>query len=191
MANKATRKYNIGPPDQEPLKERTPTQKAHFFLDQELYKMLRQDRARDVLTAWHYKDKKIVQFVLSDVKRRMRPAYDTAEVGRLLNRSSHQIRQYITHNKVINPPAEIFSYGKNKYGHPFHRKKWSEDDILALHDYLLTAGAGRPRKDGILYSAARIPSRRELLALLRNQPMFYMKTADGEFVPVWSAYGDV
>lgn len=189
MAKQDDRKYNVGPPSFQPLK-RTPTQKAHFFLDGKLYKTMRQDRSNDILMAWCYHDERMVQFVLSDVKRKMKNAYDTKEVTVLLNRTRPQLTRYIMEG-VINEPYRIFSYGKNLYGHPFTKMKWSEDDILALHDYLLTLGSGRPRKDGIMYAATRLPSRRELLAMLRNQPTFYMRTADGDFVPVWSAYDEV
>lgn len=189
MADKASGKYNVGPPSLAPL-ERTATQKAHFFLDQKLYKVLTQDRAADILTAWDFTDKKIRQFVLSDAKRRMKNAYDTVEVAHLLNRNRMVIQGYVNQGK-INSPVRIHEKGRNAHGKPFNKMKWSEEDVLALHDYLLTVGGGRPRKDGTLYSAARIPSRRELLAMMRQQPMFYMKTAQGEMVPVWSAYNEV
>lgn len=189
MAEQANRKYDVGPPTFEPL-QRTKAQKAHFYLDGKLYKTLRQDRGGDILSAWSYEDNKMVHFVLSDAKKKMKNAYDTAEVAKLLNRRSSHIQSYVQKG-AINSPYRVFSYGMNKAGQPFNRMKWSEEDILALHDYLLTLGGGRPRKDGILYAAARIPSRGELLAMLRNQPTFYMRTADGEFVPVWSAYDGV
>lgn len=189
MVEQPSRKYGIASPNLTPL-ERTPGQKRYFFLDQKLYKMLRQERASDLLTAWDYDLNKAVQFVLSDAKRRMKPAYDTREVARLLNRSKPRIQQYVI-DGAINSPRRIMEKHNNKYGKPFNQMKWSEDDIIALHEYLLTLGGGRPRKDGTLYPAARIPSRKELLAMLRQQPLFYMQTADGEMVPVWSAYNEV
>lgn len=189
MADKANRKYGIAPPTLTPLK-RSNRQREYFYLGEKLYKMLRQDRANDLLTAWDFAEEKIVSFVLSESKKRMKGAYDTVEVAQLLNRHRGTVQQYISKG-IINSPVRIYEKGENSQGHPFDRMKWSEDDILALHTYLLTAGSGRPRKDGTLYSAARLPTRRELLALMRQQPMFYMKTASGEFVPVWSAYDEV
>lgn len=169
---------------------RSPVQKAYFFLEGTLYKVVRQDRAGDILYAQDMETKKVMTFSLSDAKRRMKNAYDTVEVAQLLNRTRQRVQQYVS-SGIINSPVRIHAKGENKFGHPFTRMKWSEDDILALHEYLLTAGGGRPRKDGILYPAARLPSRRELLAMMRQQPMFYMKTANGEFVPVWSAHNEV
>lgn len=189
MADKQPRKYSIKKPGYNPG-ERSPAQKKHFFLDGKLYKVVKQDRGRNLLTAWSFDDEKNVQFILSDAKRKMKNAYDTAEVARMLNRQHEMIQMYVNKKQIVSP-KKIYAKGRNIYGHPFSTMKWSDADILALHTYLLTLGAGRPRKDGIQYSATRIPSRAELLAMLRNQPMFYMKGSDGTFIPVWSAYNEV
>lgn len=189
MAKKPTRKYTITQPSFAPLK-RSKAQKSYFFLDGKLYKKIREEHAPDLLTAWDYENNRTVSFILSDAKRRMKPAFDSAEVGRLLNRQSMSVKRHVREGN-INSPVRIFSYGKNAAGEPFQWMKWSEEDILALHHYLLTSGVGRPRKDGTMVPACRLPSRKELLAMMRQQPMFFMQTADGEFVPVWSAYGEV
>jgi hypothetical protein len=51
-----------------------------------------------------------------------------------------------------------------------------EEDILEIHQFILEDG----------YSSD-IPSRSELLALLRHDTILYTKTTDGRFVPVWKA----
>ncbi len=189
MADSVPGNYNVGPPGKDPLK-RAPSRKAYFFLDGVLHKSIRQERARDVLTALHCESEKIVKFHLSDAKRRMKPAYDTVEVGEFLNRNRYTVLRYVGQGR-INEPVRLKMSGVNAFGHPFTRLKWSEDDILALHEWLLMSGGGRPRNDGILYEGARLPSRRELIARMKQQPMFYMKTAEGEMIPVWSAYNEV
>jgi hypothetical protein len=185
-----TSRYNIKDPSKQPLLKRSPVQKLYFFLEGKLYKTLASYRAQDLLVAWDFEEEKTAHFLLSDAKRKMKNAYDTAEVAKILNRERRVVNQYVFEGK-INSPKRIYLQGKNAYGHPFSRMKWSEDDVLALHEYLLTSGGGRPRKDGIMKPAARIPSRSELLAILKAQPMFYMRTADGDLVPVWSAYDGV
>jgi len=189
MADSTPRKYNVGPPNLKPL-DRKKSQKSYFFLDDRLYRVLYQDRSRDILTARDMEKNKIVKFLLSDAKRQMKPAYDSSEVAKFLNRNRATIMGYVRNGK-INSPMRIPRHGVNAAGKTFSPLKWSEADILALHDYMLTVGGGRPRKDGTLYAAARLPSRKELLAVMRQQPMFYMKTADGEMTPVWSAYNEV
>lgn len=189
MADKESRSYNVGPFSYNPP-PRTQALKKYFFLDGKLYRMDMQDRSGNVLHAWNFNDKKIEAFVLSDAKRRMKPAYNTREVALMLNRSHVRIQEYVNQG-AINPPIKIYSQGLNAYGVPFSVMKWSEDDILALHTYLLTLPMGKPRKDGYIRAATRIPTRKELLAILRNQPMFYMRTSTGEMIPVWSAYDEV
>lgn len=189
MADNEASKYNVGAPDFTPL-DRRPAQKAHFFMDQKLYRVLREDRARDILTVWDYEEDKVSHFILSDAKRKMKAAYDTIEVAKLLNRHRATVQGYVNRG-AINSPYRIYEKGMNSQGHPFTKMKWSEDDVIALHEYLLYKGGGRPRKDGTMYAGTRLPSRKELLAMMRQQPMFYMRTAAGEFVPVWSAYDEV
>jgi hypothetical protein len=164
--------------------------KKYFYIDGKLYKRLAVNVSSDVMTAWSYDDDRIVQMTFSHAKRNMKNAYNTSEVAKLLNRSINSI--IIAVNKgAIKPPKMININKLNSVGKPWGTYKWSPDEILEFHEYLLNTGAGRPKKNGDLYPATRIPTRGELIALLRNQPVFYMKTAEGDMVPVWSAYDQV
>ena len=189
MADEKASKHDVKRPNQG-LLERTKAQKSYFFLEGKLYKMLKQHRASDLLVAQDMTTKQVCHFILSDAKRRMKNAYDTIEVAKILNRSRAVVQTYVNKG-AINSPVRIHETGTNAYGKPFGKMKWSEDDIIALHEYLLTVGAGRPRKDGRLYPGTRLPARREVIAMMHSNPMFYMQTASGEFVPVWSANNEV
>jgi hypothetical protein len=182
--------YNISQPDLKPL-QRTQIQKKYFFLDGKLYKKIRQDRSRDILWAWDFGQEKTVAMILSDAKRKMKNAYDTVEVSQLINRSRSSVLIALMQSKIAKPKMVNIKSYPNARGKQWGQYKWSTENILDFHEYLLNVGAGRPRKDGTLYRGARLPTRGELLAMLRNQPMFYMKTSDGEMVPVWSAYNEV
>lgn len=170
--------------------DRTTAQKSYFFLEGSLYKKIRQDSGRDLLVAKDIKTGKLVHFLLTEAKKKMKNAYDLAEVAKLVNRSKRTVQYYVVKG-LIKDPARIYKDHVNSTGHRWSTMKFSEEDILALHDYLMTVGGGRPRKDGFEYSGANIPSRRELLALLRQQPIFYMRTQNGDVVPVWSANNEV
>lgn len=61
---------------------------------------------------------------------------------------------------------------------------FSEKDILAFHDYLLTVHIGRPRKDNKI-TPGKMPSKTELRAMIRHDTVFYVKSKDGDFVPMW------
>jgi hypothetical protein len=53
---------------------------------------------------------------------------------------------------------------------------FSESDILDLHQYILDVG-----------HSSDLPSKTELLSILKNNLILYTKTEDGKFVPVWKA----
>lgn len=53
---------------------------------------------------------------------------------------------------------------------------FKEKDILDLHQHILDSG-----------HSSEIPSKSELLAILKNNLILYTKTEDGKFIPVWKA----
>lgn len=183
MAGKKGQKYNLKQTDGELLK-RTAAQKKYFYLDGKLYRTLRADRGTNLLHAWSYIDKAVVTFVLSDVKRHMQQAFDTQEVCTLINRTKQNIFKHLKAG-AINPPYKIGVQSDDNPRYEFGYFKWSEDDVLALHEHYLTVGSGRPRKDGILSSAVRIPSRLELIAMMKHNKMYYVQNSQGEFVPIF------
>jgi hypothetical protein len=99
----------------------------------------------------------------------------------MVNRSREMVEGYILDGHIKKP---IRSY---VVGHP-ERKGWlywSDQDVLDLHEYLMTIHHGRPRNDGKITPMAKTPTRAELLAMLRNETIMYVKTKTGEFVPAW------
>lgn len=183
MAGQKGQKYNVSQPILQVL-DRSYTQKRYFYVDGKLYKTIKSDRPADLRRAWSYEDNRVVDFVLSDVQRRGQQAFDTSEVAKLLNRTKKNIMEHLSAG-AINPPYKIGANEGKEAKHQFGYYKWSEDDVLALHAHYLTVGSGRPRKDGTIYSAARIPSRLELVAMMKQNKMYYVQTADGSFVPIF------
>ena len=183
MAGQKGKKYNVKKPVVQVL-DRSDYQKRYFYVDGKLYRTVRNDRPADLRRAWSYEDKRVVEFVLSDVRRKAQQAFDTIEVAKLLNRSKENILLHLGRG-AINPPVKIGTQDSKVPKYEFGYYKWSEDDVLALHEHYLTVGSGRPRKDGIIYSAARIPTRLELIAMMKQNRMYYVKAADGTFVPIF------
>lgn len=185
MADQEGKKYTLRR-SQKKLLERTYYQRKYFYLDGQLYRIVKVDRPANVCRAWSYIDQRLVTFVWSDIRRMTQQAFDTEEVCVLLNRTKQNLFDHLRKG-AINPPYKIGT-NPNPSGEPrldFGRYKWSEDDVLALHEHYLTVGVGRPRKDGILFSAPRIPSRLELIAMMKQQQMYYVRDADGNFVPIF------
>jgi hypothetical protein len=61
---------------------------------------------------------------------------------------------------------------------------WHESNIVEAHEALANTHRGRPRKDGMVVPQA-MPSLREVKAMIRDEHVMYIKSDDGEFVPVF------
>lgn len=176
MAGQAGKGYSVKP------LQRTAHQRKYFYIDGKLYRTLTTDRAFDLLRAWGYIENRVLEFSLSSVKQNSQQAFDTKEVCILLNRHRETIKKHL-HKGAIERPYKI---GEQEGDWGFGHFKWSEDDVLALHDYFLTGvGRGRPTKDGHIKAATRIPSRMELMAMMKQHQMYYVRDDKGNFVPIF------
>ena len=155
---------------------RTKTRKKflYFFLNDKIHKVLSSSRSRDELIAWCYPDKKRMLYSYSLVEKNMEKAYTMTQVGRLLNKHKVTIEDYILDGK-IKPPQKVYPIG-NPESTNWSKYMFSESDILDLHQFILDVGYSND-----------IPSKTELLALLKHNLILYTKTDDGRFVPVWKA----
>lgn len=164
-----------------PTRRRTP-KLNYFFLNGNLHKRLHINRGADQIMTWCYPLHKRVTYTYSDVKKRKETAFTTTEVSKMLNRGRGTLECAIMNGDVEEPQ---YTYGltdvKKKYQY-----MWSEKDILATHAYLSTVHRGRPRNDGLI-TPQRLPTVRELRAIMRQREILYVKGVDGEFRPVWEA----
>lgn len=146
----------------------------YFFLNDKIHKVIKSSRPKDELIAWCYPDKKRMLYSYSQVEKNMKTAYSMTQVAKILNKHKVTIEDYILDGK-IKAPSKIYPIGDPE------NKNWSkymfnESDILDLHQFILDAGYH-----------TEIPSKTELLAILRNNLILYTKTEEGKFVPVWKA----
>lgn len=145
----------------------------YFFLNDKIHKVLSASRSKDELIAWVYEDKKRVLYSYSQVKKYMENAYTTKDVARILNKHKITIEDYIWEGKVATP-ARIYSIGNPESS--WSKFMFREKDILDIHQFILEAG-----------HSSELPSKTELMGLLKNNLVLYTKTEDGKFVPVWKA----
>lgn len=147
-----------------------------------LHKSLHINRGADTITTWCYPLTKRVAYTYSDVKKRREYAYSTKEVGKMLNREREVLERAIIEGNINRP--------QHTYGLDEHKRKfqylWHESNIMEAHAYLSTVHYGRPRKDGMA-TPKRLPTARELRAMIRQEELLYVKTSSGDFVPVWKA----
>jgi hypothetical protein len=146
----------------------------YFFLNDKIHKVLSSSRSKDELVAWSYADKKRMLYSYSQVKKHMERAYSIVEVSQILNRHRVTIQEYILQGKVI-APEKIYSIGKSDIS-KWSRYMFNQKHILDIHQHILDSG-----------HSSELPSKTELMGLLKNNIILYTKTEDGRFVPVWKA----
>jgi hypothetical protein len=164
----------------------------YFFLDGKLeengpvipllHKSLHINRGADKIMTWCYPLGKRVTYTYSDVKKRKAPAFTTTEVGKMLMRHPERIEIGIKQGFI---PRPQHTYGLNEHRR-MYKYMWSEKDILNAHEYLSSVHRGRPRNDGRI-TPQRLPTVRELRAMIRQEPLLHVEVSPGEFRPVWKA----
>ena len=153
----------------------------YFYMNGKLHKILRVDKPKDLVECYIFKEKKRVLYAWTAVRKNRRPNFTRRDVAKFFNRHPVVISRYILQGKIP-APEKSFDLTTGKPG-DYH---WSEEDILRLHDYLLTVHKGQPRRDGHITNY-RLPSRAELIAMMRTGSTVYIQSSDGTFVPMWRA----
>lgn len=161
--------------------KKRPRLATHFYLNKQLHKTLHINRGSDVVTTWRYEDGRVVKYNYSDTLKYARPAFSMKRAGQLLNRKKQTLELAILNGDI---PRPQFSYtideNRNMIQYFF-----SEDDIIAAHQYFVTVHFGRPRNDGLV-TPYPIPTLRELRAMMNDEEILYVQQGDS-FVPTWKA----
>ena len=146
----------------------------YFFLNDKIHKVLSSSRSKDEIVAWCYPDKKRVLYPYSQVKKNMETAYTIVQVASMLNKHRVTIQDYILEGKVMTP-TKIYPIGEPD-SESWSKYMFNQKNILDIHQHILDSG-----------HSAEIPSRAELLGLLKNNFILYTKTDEGKFIPIWKA----
>jgi len=147
----------------------------YFFLNGKLHKVLKSSRVKDQMIAWSYQDKSRVLYSNADVIKHMQNAYTMSQVSKMINKHKVTIEDYILDGK-IRAPQKVYPIG-NSESKGWSQYMFSEDDVIELHEYILTSGR----------EIEKLPTKNELKALMKHNVILYTKTTSGEFVPVWKA----
>lgn len=155
----------------------------YFYVEKLLHKKHHINRGKDEITAWCYPHARLMTYSYASVKRRMEPAFTTQEVAKMLNRGRITLETAILDGCIEAPQ---FTYGLNEARKKF-KYMWHEDNIIEAHTYLSGVHFGRPRKDGLI-TPKRLPSVRELRAMIRHKEVLYVKDpVSGEYLPTYQA----
>jgi len=150
-----------------------------FFLNNELHRLIQADRTNNICRAYNYIQKEELTYLFTEYKRLKKPAYTISIVAKMFNRHPARIRAAINEGSIKKP----FILDKLTNGIYY----FSEKDIYEIREYFATVHIGRPRNDGATTAGKDIPTKRELQDILEGKEMLYIKTKDGNFVPVWKA----
>lgn len=156
-----------------------------FFLHGELHKKVHAPPGTDHLVAFNYAKGRMVGYSFNDVKKYSKPGFKTGEVEKMISRSRPVIENAIL-NGDIPEPQRTYPFDEGK-GSRWSMYIWSEEDVMNLHAYLCTLHHGMPRKDGRI-TPKKLPTARELRAMMRQEVVLYVQNNDGEFVPTWAAH---
>lgn len=164
--------------DGKPVKKSTAPPRV-FFLGGELHKRLFVDRGNDLVRCWNYPQDKVVTHSWANTRRLMQPAFSTGQVVKLLNRSRVSIEVAILEGN-IRKPYRSYSLPNKKPNKFF----WQMHEIMEARDFFANRHIGYPRNDGMI-TAKAIPTRAELRAMMEHGITTYVRTSDGEFVPMY------
>lgn len=109
----------------------------------------------------------------AQVKKYMEKAYSVVEAGQILGRHKVSIERYILAGKIKEPQRV---YPISNPDSKWNKFMLSESDILDIHQFIAEEG-----------HSSELPSRTELIALLKQNMILYTKNSDGNFIPVWKA----
>ena len=152
----------------------------YFYLDGKLHRIIVVDRGGDMAYTWSYPDRARVGYIWSDLKRRKEPSFSLEDTAQLIGRHQRNIWNKMREGKIPSPQKTYSLDGQFRKGY----YKFSVKDVMAVHDYYLTIPRGRPRKDGIIVPKA-MPTKAEIMAMIKNETVLYTKDKDRGFVPIW------
>lgn len=150
-----------------------------FFLNGDLHRLIKTNAAGNTCYAFNYQKNEVVKYTYSDYKKFKKPAYKIGEVSKILRRHKERIRIAFSEGHVKKPTLVKYQGRTGTY-------YFSEEEIYELRDYFASVHRGRPRFDGIVVSK-NVPSRAELDSLFGKTPTLYIRTEEGNFVPIWKA----
>jgi hypothetical protein len=151
-----------------------------FYLNGHLHKVVHVNRAKDLVTTYDFVDQRMKVYPWSEVKRKKQNAFTITQAAELIGRHRDRIIEYMERGDIEEPQRE-HSLATGRPGRFF----FSEDDMMAIRDFMATIHIGRPRKDGKITNN-RTPNRDEFRAMIQSGRVLYVKEND-EFVPVWRA----
>lgn len=148
-----------------------------FFLNGDLHRIIRKSAAQNIVYAFNYKTNSVAKYTYKDYKSFKKKAYTISEVAKVLRRHVDRVRAAMSSGSVRKPFLLPYEGRTGVY-------YFTEEDIYLYREYFASLHRGRPRQDGIVIPKD-VPTEAEVDAILGKKPVLYIRTSNGEYVPVW------
>lgn len=158
-----------------------PGSKTVWFLNGDLVKVHHLNRSNGIMSVYNINQGHIESCLIADFKKNRDKAYTVNETAQLVNRHRKYIPTLIKQGVIPAPTGASL----NKERGWQIRSYYSQTQVYEIRDILATYNIGRPRKDGLINNDIT-PTRQELTRRMGEGILTYTRTADGEFIPVWS-----
>jgi len=158
-----------------------PGSKKVWFLIGILVRSYHLNRANGIMSVYNITKDQIESCLISDFKKNRQRAYTVKETAELVNRHRKYLPTLMQNGRIPYPTGSQKG-GEGKFG---IRSYYSESQVQEIRDILASFHVGRPRKDGLITNEIT-PTRQELTRRMGDGMLTYMKTPEGNFVPMWT-----
>lgn len=165
--------YNSAPPIE--------GSKRVWFLNGYLVRKHHFSRASGIMSVFNINTGQIESCLISDFKKNRQRAFTVKETAMLVSRHQKHLDRLRSQGKIPEPTGASLN-GERKWQ---IRSYYSESQVREIRDILASYHMGRPRKDGLITNE-ETPTVQELTRRMGDGILTYMRTANGEFVPMWT-----
>ncbi len=158
-----------------------PGSKKVYFLNGDLVRVHHLNRSNGIMSVYNINKGQIESCLIGDFKKNRLRAYTVNETSQLVNRHRKYMPQLMERGTIPLPTGSSL----NKVRGWQIRSYYSETQVHDIRDILASYHHGRPRKDGLVNNNIT-PTRQELTRRMGDGILTYTRTADGQFIPVWS-----
>jgi len=155
--------------------------KKVWFLNGDLVRTHHYNKSNGIMSVYNIIKDRIESCLVADFKKNRERAYTVKETADLVNRHPKYL------SDLMWKQAIPFAIGAQKDGVRAWqvRSYYSESQVKEIRDILATQHMGRPRGDKLITNNVT-PSYQELTRRMGDGMLTYVKTPDGQFIPIWS-----
>lgn len=155
--------------------------KRVFFLNNQLVRKHHISRANGIMSLYNINTGQLESCLLADFKKNRERAYTIKETAELVCRHKKHLDRLRSQGKIPEPTGASLN-GERQWQRLSY---YSESQVKEIRDILASQHIGRPRKDGLITND-ETPTIQELTRRMGDGILTYTKTANGEFVPMWT-----